>query len=211
RSSRRRTSRLSLPEHQVEVWKRPRGRLPDRAEECRDRGEEANGRAVPGRVRGGAKEGPAIPCFLRDVREGSGAARRPALRERRIPPRRSVELLEAHLRHLPSPEGPHVPVGEAGGEPLDAGKTDGVRLDRKRAVGSVEDGDVTARGENAVVLVDVAMAMTVGQMLDDAHDDHEVEEIVGEGQARGLLLREPPHGANLAEPELLDLGPGDVD
>jgi hypothetical protein len=49
--------------------------------------------------------------------------------------------------------------------PLDAGQPDRVRLEGKGAVGGVEDRDVPAGGEHAIVFVHVAVTAREGQVL----------------------------------------------
>jgi hypothetical protein len=86
-----------------------------------------------------------------------------------------------------------------------------VRLERKIPIGRVEDGDVAVRRQDPIVLVDLSPPIALGQVLDHADGDHEVEPRVRVRQTPGLLAREVRDLADGRQPELVDLGARDGD
>ena len=155
------------------------------------------------------KKLPAEARLLRHVLETAPARRGQALRERRVSPARPVhdEARVVDTAHAPRPAELGVREGEGGGQPLDQGQAHGVRLEREEAIGRVENGDVAARREHAIVLVHDLPAAAHGQMLDHSEDEHDVEAPVGIGEPPRLLVGQELHVAHATEPHLLDLHP----
>ena len=100
---------------------------------------------------------------------------------------------------------------QAGWQPVGERQADRVRLDGKRAVRRVEDRNVPAAGQDAIVLVDLLAPVTHRQVLHDAHREHEVERaVIPWKPARRRLVEVPdfPHNVQVL---LLYLGLHDLD
>src|SRR4029453_13762269 len=78
---------------------------------------------------------------------------------------------------------------------------------REEAIGRVENSDVAARGEHAIVLIHDLPAAAHGQMLHYSEDEHDVEAPVEIGEPPRLLVGQELHVAHATEPHLLDLHP----
>src|SRR5262249_14919573 len=61
------------------------------------------------------------------------------------------------------------------------------------------------------VLVDLGAPVTLGQVLNDAEREHEIEHAVAPGQRARLLVGEPSYFGDRLEPELFALGAHDFD
>src|SRR5256886_5557228 len=89
---------------------------------------------------------------------------------------------------------------------LDQRQAHRVGLEREPPVRRVEDCDVSARGEHAIVLVHLGTPSAERQMLDNTDRQNDVECAVRPRQAPRGVVREVGNLADAREPELLHLG-----
>src|SRR2546428_10349582 len=94
---------------------------------------------------------------------------------------------------LPGSQEPREAPRRAWRQPLHERETDRVRLDGKPAVRCVEHGEVAAGRQHAIVLVHLRAPGTLGQVLDDAEGEYEVERAIAPGQRARLVVRESLH------------------
>jgi hypothetical protein len=145
----------------------------ERAEHAED-WQEGPSRA---RSRGIAEKAPAVTRLLCHIDESGPPGGREALSQCRVPPAGAVvdEFWVWHRAEFAAPEHPGVAVREPRREPLDERQAHRMRFQRGAPVRRVENCDVPARREHAVVLVHLGAPVASRAVLHDADGQDEIE------------------------------------